>query len=115
MRIMCSHRRVLELAGRILIAFLPDVAQQQVIARTVIEPVGLIIAFCRAIGIARLAAVRIVNEAPPVKPFVPNIGAQDAVPVDCHTESLRVDVAKESFVPRCGLEPNLRSRSLRVA
>src|SRR5690242_8703016 len=70
MGIMGSDGRILQIAGGISIAGLPDILQQFVIAGTVVEAVGLAVTFGRAAGISRPTTIRIVDQSPPIEALI---------------------------------------------
>src|SRR6186713_735421 len=95
MRIAGIDRGVLEPARRIDIAGLAHVLEQHVVAGTPVEAESLARALSGAIGVAGLAARRIVDDAPSRKAVVALVRAQHSIPVDQHADALLERVGVE--------------------
>jgi hypothetical protein len=105
-RVVRVERGILEAAGRVDVAGLADVFEQHVVARAPVEAIGFIGRLGRAVGVARLAAGRVVDDAPGPEAVVALVGTQDAEPVDEHADALLEGVGVETVVAGRGLEPD---------
>ncbi len=112
-RVVGIERGILQAARRIDVARLADVLEQHVIAGAPVEAVSLFAALGRAIGVAGLAARRVVDDAPRPEAVVALVGTQHAVPVDQHADALLERVGVEARVAGGGLEPDQPSDAFR--
>jgi hypothetical protein len=113
-RVVGVERGVLEAAGRVDIAVLADVFEQHVVARAPVETVGFVGRLGRAVGIARLAAGGVVDDAPGPEAVVALVGAQHAEPVDEDADALLEGVGVETLVAAGGLEPDQAPDAFRL-
>jgi hypothetical protein len=106
MRIVGVERRILQAAGGVDVARLADVLEQHVVTGAPVEAVGFLDRLRRAVGIAGLAAGRVVDDSPGPEAIIALVGAQDAEPVDQHADALLEGIGMKAVVAGSGLEPD---------
>src|ERR1043166_4275850 len=112
MHILGIQRGIAHAAGGIDVTVFAHVLEQHVIARAPVEAIGLVRALGRTIGIAGLAAGRIIDYAPGMKAVVALVRAHDPEPVDQHADALLKSVSVKAIVAGSGLEPDQAADAL---